>query len=86
MLGLGTFGKLVKGDLGPDEILEVLHAAGIEAEFSQVTDEAQRKAAFQHTAASLTARGAKTIEVKGRMRNGDAISALLTVVPCPNRS
>jgi len=77
-LGIGSIVKLARGGMGPDELMEVLSAAGIELEFSP---RPVAKESFAPLAAAASLPSSKLIELKGKMKNGDGFYALLVMVP-----
>lgn len=83
MIGIGTLAKLVKGGFGPDELAAICEAAGLEVDFSDVPMREYR-AAFGQTGQALTHPGSKLTRIRGRGKNGDAIEALIVLVPCPD--
>ena len=76
MIGLGGILKLVKGGLGPDELKEVLSAAGMELEFNPVAPSIE---SFRPLAECASLPGSKLLELKGTMKGGGLIHALLVM-------
>jgi hypothetical protein len=60
MIGLGSIMKLAKGGIGPDELAEILAAAGMELTFTPM--EAAAKS-FLPLAASASLPGSKLLEL-----------------------
>jgi hypothetical protein len=75
MVGLGSMMKLARGGLGPDELAEILAAAGMELEFSPAKAEID---SFRPHAESASLPGSKMIELKGKMKGGGHLHALTT--------
>jgi hypothetical protein len=80
MVGLGTLAKLASGGIGPDEILEIMASMGIDMEMTQITEDG-RQGAMRIVASSLVAKGSKTVLLRGRMKGGEYITAVLTMGP-----
>ena len=76
MISLGTMAKLAKGGLGPDEIAEVLAAVGIELETREVP---VAKDTFVPLAESASLPRSKFIELRGRMKDGSQLHALVVL-------
>jgi hypothetical protein len=76
MLGLGGMMKLARGGIGADELAEVLSAAGIEISINAVTP---RVESFRPLAASASLPSSKLVELRGKMKNGDRLHALLVI-------
>jgi hypothetical protein len=68
--------KLARGGLGPDELGEILAAAGMDLTFTPVPA-APESFVSLGTAASLP--GAKLIEIKGKAKGGDSIHCLMVM-------
>ena len=62
MVGIGSILKLARGELGPDELKEILSAAGMELEFNPVAPSLET---FRPLAASVSLPGSKLLELKG---------------------
>jgi hypothetical protein len=77
-LGLSSIMKLAKGGLGPDELAEILAAAGMDLTF---TPAAPTVEAFRPLAEAASLPSAKMVELKGRMKGGGNIHALLVMNP-----
>ncbi len=75
-LGIGSIIKLARGGMGPDEMGELLRAAGMDLSFTPVKIEA---AAFTVLAQAASLPCSKMIELKGQMRSGETVTALLVV-------
>jgi hypothetical protein len=76
MIGLGGMMKLAKGGLGPDDLKEILSAAGMELDFNLVAPSLET---FRPLAASASLPGSKLLELKGTMKGGGQIHALLVM-------
>lgn len=77
-IGLGSIMKLAKGGLGPDELAEILAAAGMDLAMLQVTPSLET---FRPLAEAASLPSSKMIELKGTMKGGGAIHALLVMNP-----
>lgn len=75
-IGIGTMMKLAKGSLGPEQLKEMLAAAGIELEFSQVKPSAE---AFVQLGKAAALPGSELMRLSGAMKDGKRIEALLVV-------
>ena len=73
---LGSILKLAKGGLGPDEMGEMLAAAGIDVSFTPVAVE---PGCFRLLAERAAVPGAKLVLLKGKMKGGETITALMVV-------
>lgn len=72
MIGLGALAKLARGGIGPDQLGEILSAAGIEASFSMVP-KAEEEKYFLALAANALNGGQIarfTAEMKGQTLTG----------------
>jgi hypothetical protein len=77
-LGFGSIVKLAKGGIGPDELAEILAAAGMDLAFNPVQPVLET---FRPLAESASLPSAKMVELKGRMKGGGTIHALLVMNP-----
>jgi hypothetical protein len=75
-VGLGSILKLARGGLGPDELAEILSAAGMELEFSPAKADVE---SFRPLAESASLPGSKMIALKGKMKGGGLLHALLVM-------
>jgi len=75
-LGLGSIMKLAKGGLGPDELAEILAAAGMDLQFNPVAPSLET---FRPLAEAASLPSSKMGELKGRMKGGGTIHALLVM-------
>lgn len=82
MLSIGMIKKLSGGNVGPDEIAELLSSMGIDLEVQHI-DEADMPAAFQDAAIRTRTPGAGVIRLSGKLKNGDRLDALMVVQPGP---
>ena len=64
--------------MGPDELQAVLSAAGMDVSFTPVP---VGRAAFEGLAASASLPSSKMIRIRGKMKGGDCLDALLVVSP-----
>jgi hypothetical protein len=80
VFGLGAFAKLAKGGIGPEQFGAICEAAGIDVEFSEVT-RADYRATFGAAGTSLTRPGSRLLNIRGKMKNGDTMDALIILVP-----
>ena len=78
MIGLGAITKLMRGGLGPDELGEMLAAAGIESEFAPVPVD-QALAAFQEAGAAASLPSSRILRLVATMKGGEQIHALIIV-------
>jgi len=78
-LGLGSIVKLMRGGLGPDELAEVLAVAGVEMAYAPV-DKSNPQAADAFME-SIADEGCKVVELRGRMKDGGRIHALIVLNP-----
>ncbi len=76
VIGLGTFMKLAKGGLGPDELGEILGAAGMQVSIEAVQPV---QATFRELIQAGSLPGAHLSELKGSMKDGSRIYALFIV-------
>jgi hypothetical protein len=75
-LGLGSIMKLAKGGLGPDELGEILGAAGMYVTFAPVAAGIE---SFRPLAVSASLPSAKIMELKGTMKGGGSLHALIVM-------
>jgi hypothetical protein len=75
-LGVSSIFKLAKGGLSPDELAEILEAAGIQADFKTV---APSREAFDPLAQAMACPGSKVIQLHCRMKDGGTVTALLAL-------
>jgi hypothetical protein len=78
MVGIGSLVKLVRGGLSPDELLEILSSAGIDAQFLEVSGDGKR-AAFETTAQAASLPGCSLVRIEAKMQNGARLSGLLAM-------
>jgi hypothetical protein len=78
MIGLGTLAKLAKGGLGPDELGELLEAAGMKVDFAPV-QVADALPEFKALAEATSLPDAKILRLNARMKGGEILQALLVV-------
>jgi hypothetical protein len=76
MIGIGSLLKLAKGGLGPDELSEILAAAGMELQVQPVPMELE---SFRVLAETASLPGAKLVRLQGGKKSGDRIDALLVI-------
>jgi hypothetical protein len=76
MIGVGSLIKLARGGLGPDELAEILAAAGMELSFLPVEPTLE---SFRPLAQSASLPCAKMLELKGKMKGGGMLHALLVM-------
>jgi hypothetical protein len=76
MIGLSGILKLAKGGLGPEELKEILSAAGMDLEFNPVPANLET---FRSLAVPASLPGSKLLELKGTMKGGGLIHALLVM-------
>jgi hypothetical protein len=74
-IGLSGLMKLAKGDLGPDEMGEVLGAMGIDLSFREIPLEAD---AFRSLHESASLPSSKLVLLQGQMK-GQRVHALMVV-------
>lgn len=77
-LGLSSIMKLARGGLGPDELAEVLSAAGIEAEFAAVKTE-EALPAFQTLGQSASLPCSKLVRFSAKMKGGITLQGLMVM-------
>jgi hypothetical protein len=77
-IGLGSLIKLTRGGLGPDELGEILAAAGMDLTMTPVEANVE---SFRPLALSASLPSARLIEMKGSMKGGGQIHALLVMSP-----
>lgn len=80
MLKLAQIAKLAKGSLGPDEIGELLASAGIDLQMIPVERE-KGPVAFRGMAIAASKPGARLVAMRGLLKNGESMEALLVLVP-----
>lgn len=80
--GLKSVGKLAKGVLGPEMLIEMLAGAGIRI-VHQDLEPGQYPSAFQDAVKVAMQPGAKVMAMHGEDREGCRIEALVIVAPCP---
>ena len=78
VIGLGSMMKLVRGGLGPDELAEVLSAAGMEVDFSPVSP-GEELPAFRELGESASLPSSSILRIKAVMKGGDVLHGLLVV-------
>ena len=71
--------KAVKGDIGPEQLTEILSAMGIEGEFSPVPV-AEAFPEFERVAQATSLPGANLVRVKMVMKQGQRLEGLLVMV------
>jgi hypothetical protein len=76
MLKLGSLVKLMKGGIGQDELEEILAQAGMNLSFAAVQPSVE---SFRPLAQSASLPSSKMIELKGTMKGGGQIHALLVL-------
>jgi hypothetical protein len=74
MIGLGSMMKLARGGLGPDELGEILAAAGMDLKFTPVPAAPE---SFISLGEAACLPGAKLVEIKGSAKGGDSIHCLM---------
>jgi hypothetical protein len=72
--------KLSQGNIGPDEIAELLATQGIDLEITHTRPEAVPEV-FREAAIRTLKPGVDVITICGRMKNGDRLDALMIVQP-----
>lgn len=77
-IGLGTMLKLARGGMSQDEMMEMLSAAGIEANMTHVA-QTDIPAAFQELAVCASLPQSGILHVEARMKTGDVLHGLLVV-------
>lgn len=75
-IGIGTMMKLAKGGRGPEQLKEMLAAAGVDMEFSKVKPS---PAAFVELGTAAALPGSELMRLSGAMKDGKRIEALLVV-------
>ena len=84
MIGIGSMMKMVRGSgIGPDELAEILGAAGVELTISQPAPDL---AAFQPLAEAASLPSSKMIGLDGRMKDGSRVKALLVMLPADRKT
>jgi hypothetical protein len=78
MSGIGSIMKLVRGGLGPDELGEILAAAGIDAEFSPL-QKAQQEPEFQRLWKAASLPSSSLVRISMRMKDGSDFSGVLVL-------
>jgi hypothetical protein len=76
MIKLGSLVKLMKGGIGQDELEEILAIAGMNLTFAAVKPDLD---AFRPLATAASLPGSKLVELKGNMKDGSQIHALLVI-------
>ena len=61
--------KMARGGMGPDELAEVLGAAGIEADFSPVA-QPDAEPAFEELVSAVQAKGSSLVRIRMKMKGG----------------
>lgn len=79
MVSLSTLMKLAKGGLSPEELCGVLSALGMDMESMEQAKDP--KAAFTDLARTASLPSAAVIKIKGRMKSGEVVHALLVSAP-----
>ena len=77
-IGLGTFAKLARGGLCPDELGELMAAMGIEAVFSPVSL-ADALPVFQVTAEAASLPSSRIVRIEARMKGGGSMIGVLVL-------
>jgi hypothetical protein len=80
MFSIKMIKKLSGGNIGPDEMAELLATMGIEMEVAHICAE-DVPAVFQEAAIRTMKPGAEVITLSGRLKNGDRMDALMIVQP-----
>lgn len=81
MLGFGAaLAKMASGGMGPDELAKLLRAAGIDLEMAPVPF-SEASGSFTETARAVRVPGATLHRMRGRMKNGAQLEALIVLVP-----
>jgi hypothetical protein len=76
MIGIGSVMKLARGGIGADELAEILASAGIGLSFEE---KPVAVSTFQSLGATASLPGSKIIEIRGQMKGGDTVHALMVV-------
>ena len=76
--GLGTLAKLARGGIGPDELGELMSAAGIDATFSLVQI-GEALPVFQAAAEAASLPSARIVRIEATMKGGDRMSGILVM-------
>jgi aconitase B len=73
---LGMIMKLAKGGIGPDELGEILAAAGIEASFRKAVADLDT---FRPFAELASLPSSELLELRGTMKGGKRLHALMVI-------
>ena len=76
MIGPGMLMKLARGGIGPDELAEILSAAGIEATFKKASADLDT---FRPLAEIASLPSSELLEMKGTMKGGGRLHALMVI-------
>ena len=76
MLGLGSFTKMVKGVLRPDEMAEMMSALGMDVSIQSL---AVARESFDGLGRAASLPDAKIVELKGTTKDGGNIYALIVM-------
>jgi len=82
MMGFSSLAKLASGGIGPDEMAKLLRAAGIDLEMAPVPL-SEASGSFTELAHAVRVPGATVHRMRGRMKNGAQLEALIILVPSP---
>ena len=75
----GSLAKLAAGGMGPEQLGSVLKLAGIDVQMESVEGGAAVRGEFSALASDASLGGAKLLRLRGTMRDGGKLHALLVV-------
>ena len=78
MFNLLSVAKVAKGG-GADTLLPLLKSLGIDLAFQPVEGGTAVRGAFASLASSAASSGAKALELRGKMKNGETVHAVLVL-------
>ena len=79
-MNIGSMMKLARGGMDPEALGEILAAAGVSVSFTPV---AAGPEPFRTLAAAASLPSANLLELRGKMKSGETLTALLVLVPSP---
>lgn len=79
MLGLGTITKMARGGMSLEDMAGILAAAGVNLTMTTIEGREATRNEFNTLARGAARPGAKVIAVKGTMKDGSTVHALLTL-------
>ena len=84
-IGLGTLAKIARGGMSLDDIRELLEQMGVKMDFARIQG-VTAETAFTDVARASLGDGSQTFQVVGRMKTGEQVKAVITLIPSPEKA